>query len=296
MRPDHAAQTLLVRALFAAVRSQPWPRSLAAGERLGDLVHRLGIRRRVAEANLALAFPEAAPQRRAAILARHYRELGRVAVEYARLPELARAAEGEVVTEVRGREHLLALRGRGVILLSGHYGNFELVGSHLARMNPVDFVVKPQSNRGVDALIGRLRAAAGVGSIPLGAGLRRAFEALRAGHWLAMVADQDARAAGVFVPFMGRPASTPTGPAELSLRSGAPIVMGFVTRLDDGRVRLDVDAPLVPAEARTPATVRELTARHTARLEASVRRCPEMWFWLHRRWKTSPPAGAERRT
>lgn len=285
----HALEALLARGLFAATRALPWPAGLGLGASLGDLVRVLGIRRRVAAANLALAFPERTPAERAAILVAHYREMGRIAAEYARLPELARAPGDSVVAEVRGLEHLEAVRGRGALLLTGHFGNFELLGAHLARLNPVDFVVKPQSNARVDAMVSRLRGRAGVGLIPLGGSLRRVFRALRDGHWIALVADQDARRDGVFVPFFGRLASTPEGPARLALQTGAPIVFGIARRLADGRHRLDVDAPHLPGGAADDAGVRALTAWHTARLEREIRATPEHWFWLHRRWKTAPP-------
>jgi Kdo2-lipid IVA lauroyltransferase/acyltransferase len=290
----HALEAMLVQGLVAAVRSVSWRRSLAIGVVLGDRMRDFGVRRRVATANLALAFPERSGAEREGVLREHYRELGRVAVEYARLGELARAEPGQVVGEVRGLEHLLATReaGRGAILLSGHFGHFELVGASLGRHHPVDFVVKPLSNHRVEALIARERAAAGVGSIPLGAGIRRVVEALRDNRWVAMLGDQDARRAGVFVPFFGRPASTPIGPARLALATGAPIVMGFVLRRPDGRHDLEIGSPLAVEDPRAPDAVERLTALHTARLEAMIRRRPESWFWLHRRWKTAPHAVA----
>ena len=107
-----------------------------------------------------------------------------------------------------------------------------------------------------------------------------------------MLADQDARRDGVFVPFFGTPASTATGPAWLSLATGAPIVFCTITRAPDGRFEMCFRQAIVPqGEASDAAVVRTLTARHTAMLEAVVRERPEQWFWLHKRWKTSPPAG-----
>lgn len=258
------------------------------GAAAGGLARALGLRRRVAESNLALAFPERTAQERAAILAAHWREVGRIAAEYARLPELARA-RADAVAEAHGLGHLEALRGRGALLLTGHFGNFELLGAHLARLNPVDFVVKPLSNPKVEALVNDLRSRAGVGIIPLGGGVKHVFKALRAGRWVALLADQDARRHGVFVPFFGRLASTPEGPARLSLQTGAPIVFGTIRRRADGRHRLDVDPPHASAGPPDEAHVRALTAWHAARLEREVRAAPEHWFWLHRRWKTPPP-------
>ena len=293
VKASHLFEALLVRALRAGVRAMPWRASLRLGAALGDLAHALGIRRTVAEGNLASAFPDRTAAERARILSAHYRQLGQIACEYARLGQLARAPEGQVIATVRGLEHLDAVRdrGRGAILLTGHYGNFELMGAWLGRRHPVDFVAKPLSNPAVDAMRIRMLAEAGVGYIPLGPGLRRVFSALRHNRWVAMVADQDARDGGVFVPFLGRPSSTPVGPAVIALRTGAPIVMGFVTRREDGRHDGEFLPPLVPPGPEAADPVYALTALHAACLEAWVREHPEMWLWLHRRWKTAPPGG-----
>ncbi len=293
MKTSHRIETLLARGMLAAMGALPWRGSLAAGACLGDLTRALGIRRRVARENLARAFPLKSAAEREQILVGHYRELGRVAVEYARLDRLVRAAAGEVVASATGIEHLEAARGRGAILLSGHFSNFEVVGAWLGRLNPLDFVVRPLSNPGVEAWIAARRRAAGVGLISADDGLRGIFQSLRAGRWVAFLADQDARAAGVFVPFFGHPASTPVGPARIALKLGVPILMGFVLRRDDGRFDLEVDPPLPVPDGRDPDAARTLTALHTARLEERVRRRPELWFWLHRRWKTAPPATDE---
>ncbi len=288
-----ALEAMLARALAAGITALPWRSGLRAGAGLGDLARSLGLRRRVAEANLARAFPERSAAERGAILVDHYRELGRVVSEYPRLAALVHAPDGEVVAGARGLEHLEEVRaaGRGAILLTGHFGHFELLGAWLGRGHPVDFVVKPMSNPRVEAMVARWRREAGVGLIPLGAGVRRVFAALKENRWVAMLADQDARRGGVFVPFFGVPSSTAAGPAEIALRAGAPIVMGFVTRRADGRHALDLVRPLWSGDARGPEAVRALTARHAAELEQWVRRHPAMWFWLHRRWKTPPPGG-----
>ena len=292
----HALEAMLVNALASGITAMSWSRSLGLGSLLGDVAWSVGLRRRVAEENLALAFPHLPVEERARILVHHYRELGRVACEYPRMGELVRAPASAVVAELEGAEHLEAVRvaGRGAILLTGHFSNFELLGAWLGRMHPVSFVVKPLSNPQVERMLTGWRRAAGVELIPLGTGVRRVFEALKENRWVAMLADQDARSHGVFVPFLGRPASTPVGPAEISLRTRAPIVMGFGVRRHDGRHTLAVAPPLEPPAADSPGAAFELTAAHTAVLEHWVRRHPEMWFWLHRRWKTQPPRQAGR--
>ena len=288
----HAMQAALVDGLALSIRALPWRTSLGVGAALGDGARWLGLRRRVAADNLVRAFPDRTEAERSSILVAHYRELGRVTVEYPRLGELVRSKERAVVAEVRGLEHLERAQaaGRGAILLSGHYGNIELLGAWLGRMHPVSFVVRPLSNTRVEAWIARQRTSAGVGTISANSRVREVYTGLENNEWMAMLADQDARRHGVFVPFLGTPASTATGPARIAIATGAPIIMGFVTRRDDGRVELDIEPPLVAENPRAADAAERLTARHVAILEHWVRRHPAMWFWLHRRWKTKPQA------
>ncbi len=293
MSVRHSLEAFGVDVLARATRARSWQASLRVGERLGFWAHRLGVRRPVAEANLAIAFPDRTRAERERILAAHYRELGRVVAEYPRLPELAKSRLGECVAELKGFEHIeraLAL-GKGIVFVTGHFGNFELMGAFAGQRFPLDVVVKPLRNPLVEARVTALRREAGVGLIPIGAGVRRIFEALRANRGVAMLADQDARRHGVFVPFFGRPTSTAEGPARLALRTGAPMILGFDLRGPDGRHTLEMLPPLERPAPDDPDPVRTLTAQHAAVLESWVRRHPEMWFWLHRRWKTSPPRG-----
>lgn len=295
MRISHAIEHAAVLGLDRLARALGWRRSRTLGAFLGGLAGALGLRRRVALENLARAFPERSEAERRAILARHYRELGRVALEYPHLAELARAPDGEVVAAVRGLEHIeAAVRGRrGALLMSGHFGNCELLAAWTARRVPLDMLVRPLSNPGVDRWIHGVRAAAGLASIRADVGVREAFAAIRGGRSVALLADQDARRHGVFVPFLGVPASTPVGPARMAIALGVPIIMGFCWRRADGRFEIDYEPALVETGRGDDAVLR-LTARHTDRLSAWVRRKPEMWFWLHRRWKTAPaPEGPQ---
>jgi KDO2-lipid IV(A) lauroyltransferase len=296
-RLAHLAETALLRAVAGLLGLLPRGLATGLGAALGGLALGLGVRREVARSNLARAFPDRDERWRARVLAQHYRELGRVAADYARLPALVHAPRERVFAAWRGEEHLHAARarGRGVLLLTGHLGNFELMGAAIGRLMPVAFLVKPLSNPGAEAWIARLRSRAGVDLLPIGAGVRGALRRLRAGGAVALLGDQDARRDGIFVPFLGTPASTPAGPAWLSLASGAPIVFGTCLRTGDGRYEVRVLPPIVPeGSADDPRAVESLTRRHTALLEAAVRERPESWFWLHRRWKTAPPPGAGR--
>ena len=285
----HRAEALGVDAAAAFARPLPTPGLRRLGAALGSLVGWAGIRARVARDNLARSFPERSNPEREAILAEHYRELGRVFLEYTQLPRLALAPEVEVVGETPGIEHLHGVIGKGAILMTGHFSSFELLAARLARLNPVDVVVRTQRNQEVDARIARLRADAGLGTLRAEAEIRRILEALRRGRWIALVADQDAGRNGSFIPFLGRPASTTLGPARIALAARVPIVMGFPTRRHDGRLDLEVEPPMLGDPARGEDAALDLTRRHVERLEFWVRRYPAMWFWLHRRWKTRPP-------
>ena len=287
----HRLEALLVRGLVAIVRALPNRAALALGARLGDLARVLGIRRQVARANLVLAFPDRAAAEREQILCAHYRELGMMLCEAARGKASVYAREGQVVAAVRGLEHLEAAKrsGRGAIVLTGHYGDYGLIAGWLGRLHPMEIFAQGLSNPWVDTLMDRTCAEGGVQLLTGRSGLRRLILGLRNNGWTLMLADQDAGSGGLFVPFMGRLSSTSVFPAELSLRTGAPILMAFMTRRADGRNEIDVLPPLTLAAAASDA-VAELTARHAAELERWVRRHPHMWFWLHRRWKTPPPA------
>jgi KDO2-lipid IV(A) lauroyltransferase len=288
MKLAHGVEAGLAEMAFGALAPLPWPAALGAGAMLGATVGRLGVRRKVARENLALAFPARSEAERDAILERHYVELGRIAAEYGRLPQLAHTPEGEVIATAEGFDPLRALIGRGAFVVSGHLGNFELGAAWLAHLNPVDFLVKPLSNPAVDARIERLRRDAGVGVVSTHGGVKAIFRALKAGHWIAIAGDQDAGRHGVFVPFFGRLASTAQGAARLALQTGTPLFVSTISRRPDGRHRLVCDAPRIPAGETDEASITELTAWHTAILEDRIREAPEQYFWLHRRWKTRP--------
>lgn len=286
-----ALEAALVGGVAAAVRTMSWRRSLRFGERLGATVQALGIRRRVAAANLERCVPGWPAAQRAEILRQHYRELGRIAVEYARLPELAMApADDESVAIVRGLEPLRAAleRGRGAVIVTGHFGNFELAALRVARHVPVTLVARPQSNADVDRWVMEQRRRSGVAVIPV-TQPRAILGVLRRNAVVAMVGDQDAGRDGVFVPFLGRLASTARGPARIAAIAGAPLLTAFSRRGADERHVVTIEPPIEPEGD----TIDGVTRRHVARLEEWVRRDPWNWLWLHRRWKTSPPAEAD---
>jgi Kdo2-lipid IVA lauroyltransferase/acyltransferase len=263
---------------------------------MGRLAYRpLGIRRAVVEDQLRRAFPhrdDAWIQRTARAA---YEHLGREGMMLLRLSRLGRE-DVLAATEVHGLDRLEAAvaAGTGAVLVTGHFGNWEIGGASVAaRGVPLDVVAQRQANPHFDGLINRARERLGMTVIRRGGATKGALRSLRAGRVVALVADQDARRSGVFVPFFGRPASTHRGPAVLALRSGAPVFMGTAVRRDDGGYRVTIRPVPVPGPDTGEADERagRLTAELAAALESAVREEPGQYLWHHRRWKTRPRNG-----
>ncbi len=282
----------LTRALEAGVSvlSESGARRVGAG--IGALVRApFGIRRSTVEENLRRAFPDADREWLEGVTEEAYRHLGREAVAMIRLSGLSR----EVVLErtvVPGWAEFSAVmdEGRGALLVTGHFGNWEMAAAAVAaRGYPIEAVVKRQRNLRVDARVQEARRRLGVGTIEMREAPRRIPRALAAGHAIGIVADQDARAAGVWVPFFGVPTSTFRGPALFALRFGAPVFAAVARRLEDGRYSIDSERIEVEDTGDLERDVLHLTAVLAAHLERAIRRDPGQYFWFHKRWKTRPP-------
>lgn len=287
-----------LRALLAFLVTVPesWSRWIC--RRLGDLLYDgVRLRRRVAIANLRASFPEEPEGEIHSIARRCYRGYAETVGEFARLPVWT-PRELLARSEVVGGEQIDAAKagGRGAILLTGHFGNWEWLGPLITAMgHRISVVVGEQHNRLVDAYINRTRARLGVGVLSAERDIRGIVQTLDRQGIVAMVADQDAGRDGIFVEFLGRAASTAVGPVRLARRFKVPIVMGFAIRLPGGRLRFELDPPFhVPADGNAEDVEREYTARWSHRLEEAVRARPDHWFWMHRRWKTRPDTARDR--
>lgn len=265
------------------------------GERLGDLAFGLlRRRRRLAEGQMRRVFGDTMREEDIRRLARDvYRQLGRIAVEHARMLGGGRFDLRERL-RITGAEHVAdALRqGHGVILVTGHFGYWELLGAAVASLGfRIAVVAKDQHNPAVNILINGWRERSGMAVIPMASATRRVVRTLKENGCVGFLADQDAGPGGVFVDFLGRPASTYRGPARFALRTGAPIVPCFI--LHDGTARFH--AVFEPAIHALPTGDEETdvgwyTGAYTWVLERYVRAYPDHWFWVHRRWKTPVPA------
>jgi KDO2-lipid IV(A) lauroyltransferase len=178
-------------------------------------------------------------------------------------------------------------QGKGAVLLSGHFGNWELLAKSFAQRYPTSVIVAQQSNPMVDKLMNETRTIKGFNTIYKDSLVFRAVSrALKRNEFVAILADQDAGRQGVFVPFFGRLASTAKGPAAFALRCGCPIIAAFAVRKPDGKYKT------VPVEIKKPEGVEEekaiemIMAEYSRILQKQIEEYPPYWFWFHRRWKT----------
>ncbi len=262
----------------------------AFGAALGRLAYRLGWRTQVVKSQLAESFPEHDSVWVEGTARACYEHLGREAVAMATLPRFGLEAVREGIEWSEGREEMAEsfAEGRGVVVVTGHFANWEIAGSGLAAFGyPVDAVAQRLRNRRLDRYVQNTRERLGMRLIDRAGAWDRLTASLRSGRIVAFVADQDARGSGVFVPFFGRPASTHRAPALLALRGEAPLLVAGVRRV--GRRRYAGWAKRLEATGDTIAErVEDLTRQWSLELERQIRLSPEQYFWHHRRWKTKP--------
>ncbi|MCP3104735.1 lysophospholipid acyltransferase family protein [Myxococcus sp. K15C18031901] len=287
---------LLIRAVLLCLQPLPlvWARGL--GARLGGLAYAVaGGERRKALKSLSVAFPEKSDAERQDLARACFRHLSAAALEVACTGALDRGLEGLVAWPDADRQVLDAAlaRGKGVVFVTGHVGNWELLARRVARSGyPSQSIAKETSDPRLTELVGRFRARGGVRSIWRGqdGAARAMLRALRSGEILGLLIDQDTKVQSVFVPFFGRLAATPRAAADLAVRTGAAVVAGFCHRVEGGGYRLVMEEVPVPAVEDREEAALALTAALSERIEAAIRRTPEQWVWMHQRWKTRPPA------
>ena len=294
-RPRQLLDYSLLYLLFLLARPLPRGFLLAAGRGLGTFVWKVvGFRRKVVLDNLRHAFGGEMDEQELRELAHaFYRNLGMTLMEFLAFPGLKKDDFIDLV-EIRNKEHYTRLvdEGGGALLVSGHFGNWEMMGARVAAEGQkVSFIVKEQTNSRVDRIQNDIRHRAGIGTIRAGgSSIREMIRALRRGELIGLVGDQDAGPEGYFTEFLGRSASVFRGTAYFAWKLKVPIITGFIFRQADGRHIMEVDPPFgADPDWDEETAVARLTEIHVARLEAAIRKAPEQYFWLHRRWKTRPP-------
>ena len=271
----------LIRLLFGEVQLLPLRVATAIARLLGHLAPHLA-RRDTARAQRHVQQALQLPRQQARRLTRAmYVHLAQNAVETAHLDKL------DIVLPQAAKDTLDAAlaQGKGVVAVTGHIGNWELLAQAVAQSGyPISTVAKPLYDPRLTAWVNTWRTARGLQIIWRGQNPKAMLRVFRQGGILAFLMDQDTKVPGAFVPFFGRPAFTPTAPAILALRTGAPIVVGFHRRVGSTHTLTIEPHPFV-ANGDFEQDMIELTAQLTARLENIIRAAPEQWVWLHKRWR-----------
>jgi len=245
--------------------------------------------RRVALANLAMALPALDARERSRIADGVFRSIARLLVTFARFPRMNRTNISRWI-RYEGFEHFeqARRRGKGVLFATAHLGNWELSAfAHALMAAPMHVVVRPLDNPRIDALVARRRTMSGNRLIEKKNFARGILQALAANEAVGILIDQNASLDnGVFVDFFGVPACAGAGFARLAAHTGAAVIPGFALWSEAEQQFVLRFYPEVPVTG----DVQVDTARLHAILEAVIREYPDQWLWIHRRWKTRPPA------
>lgn len=292
--PKAFIQYGLARILLSVFATLPrW-----AGYRAGDIAARLAYilarrQRDVGLCNLKMALPELSDTERRQMVLGVFENLGRLLVEVSHFPDLTRENISELVS-YEGIEHFdeARRRGRGTIFLTLHMGAWELSPlAHALYGHPLRFLTRPIDNPRVDELVTRYRTLGGNKAIQRSRAMREILRALGNNEAVGFLIDQNAAGTeSVFADFFGIPASTTVGVAKIALRTKASVLPAFM-RWDKEQTRHILHfGPLIPVidTGERDADVAANTRSYNRVLEGFVRRAPEQWLWIHKRWKTRP--------
>ena len=266
-----------------------------AGAAIGGFAfNRLARLRAVGLRNLSLAFPAMVPAEQTRILATVYRNLGWLLAEFC---QMSRYTDAFAATLIRyeGLNHYFAARdrGQGVLVLTGHLGAWELSSFFHSLMGyPMGLVIRRLDNPLVDRMVNRIRCLHGNRVIHKDDFARGLIGAMRAGETVGILMDTNMTPPqGVFVPFFGVPACTASGLARVALKTGAAVLPGFLLWEEaERRYVLHFGEELALTQTGdNEADILANTALFTGVIESYIRRYPEQWLWMHRRWKTRPP-------
>lgn len=292
VRLRHRLEYAAFRSVLAGSNLLSDERAAAAGAALGRLGYPLGLRRDIVEGNLRIAFPAADAEWIERTARASYEHLGRETMMMLRLATMTREALIErthTINEDAAKQAIA--RGRGVVVVAGHLGNWEIGAAMMAaRGYAVDVIAKRSANPLFYEKVLSARERLGVGVIDFQRATRQALAALRAGRAVAFAADQHAGRSGLWVPFFGRLASTYRGPALMALRTGAAMFLSIPLRQGDGTYEITLEPIPVERTGDMEGDVLRLTETYTRRLEEAVRAHPEQYVWQHRRWR-DPPTG-----
>lgn len=260
----------------------------ACGGFLGRLAYLIDrTHRRIALENLGSAFPGRPARERKALARAMFAHFGRLPLELLKFGSYSRRQMLTAI-EVDGEERVRQAYqlGRGVLFFTGHFGYWEMQAIvQPLRMHPVSVLARPLDNPLLNSMLEQIRTGTGNTVISRQGAIRKVLRELKANHGVALLIDQHLHTPdAVYVDFFQRPAATTSALAALALRTGAPVIPVFALPLSRGRYRLVYEHPVDPPDGSTDA-IHDFTQRCSDVLEMYVRRHPELWLWMHRRWR-----------
>ena len=282
-------EVMAVRVVAAIISLLPMSVVRRCGASIGRMAYSLDrTHRRIALENLASAFPARPEAERRALARAMFAHFGSLLLELLKFGTYTRdrmRAAVEIEGEERARQAYQ--QGRGVLFFTGHFGYWEIQAIvQPLHMHPVSVLARPLDNARLNEMLERIRTRTGNSVIYRQGAVRKVLRELAANRAVALLIDQHLHTPdAVYVDFFQRPAATTSALAALALRTSAPVIPVFALPLPRGRYRLVYEHPVDPPLADTPDAVREFTQRCTDVLEMYVRRNPELWLWMHRRWR-----------
>jgi KDO2-lipid IV(A) lauroyltransferase len=280
-----------VRLLVALVGVMPFALVDRCGSLLGTLFYTVDRKhRRVAAGNVAAAFPSRTAAERKRIVRQAFQHFGRLLFQLLKFSTLP-ADEMLSRVEFEGEEHVrfAYAQGRGVLFVTGHFGFWELQAMvHALQLQPMTVLARALDNRPLNELLERMRTRTGNSVIYRQGTIRRVMRLLQSNESVGILIDQHIQSRdAIYVDFFDRPAATTSVVAALALRTGTPVIPLFALPIGAGRYRMIYEHSVEPPAEDAPNRVHEFTQRCTDVLEMYVRRNPELWLWMHRRWRDS---------
>jgi KDO2-lipid IV(A) lauroyltransferase len=288
----HRLEYLAVAGVIGVVRRLPVRAALALGTFVGRTFHAFDrSHRRLAVTNLKAAFPLRTDEECRRIAREMFSHFGRLLVVLLKFSAM-RPPEMLACVEFSGEERVVQAhaQGKGVLLFTGHFGYWEINALvHALAIRPMAVLARPLDNPLLHDLLESVRRRTGNSVIYRRGAIRRVLRALGNNEAIAVLIDQHiATADAVYVDFFNRRAATTSALAALALRTGAPVIPVFALPLPGGRFRMVYEHPVEPPRGEGDDAIRDFTQRCTDVLEMYVRRYPELWLWMHRRWRDVP--------
>jgi len=282
------------KCIMVMLRLFPYRLAVRAGSVFGMMVYLITPgQRRIVYDNLQTAFGDSmSPPEKKKLVRRVFRNVGKTIFEFMQFPKLSREKLLKLVSfeNLEAMDRALA-KGKGVIGITGHIGNWEMLAAAFAATGrPLHAIVRPLDNPLLDKYVESFRENKGVHIVPRGAALKGGLRALKGGSVLAFVMDQNAAMHGIFVPFFNKLAATVQGPAILAGHYRSPVVFCYDRRNKDNSHTLVFRDEIPYTEGKDKEdTILCNTKRYTKEIEEVIRENPEQWLWLHPRWRKRPP-------